>query len=159
MTSQTIKTAGEVAVNALDAISEFERRSVNILRHADRLYDISDFSGLPDTIQGLFYNLHSRYHIAELINIYAVYYLRPIVRHQPNCACVGADENVFANILSFSLENLDNEVMILGSLLIKSQQVGELVKKAKVVAHLISDDLQKNLLEPKLPQNFCKHLH
>ena len=159
MTSQTIKTAGEVAVNALDAISEFERRSVNILRHADRLYDISDFSGLPDTIQGLFYNRSSRYHIAELINIYAVYYLRPIVRHQPNCACVGADENVFANILSFSLEKLDNEVMILGSLLIKSQQVGELVKKAKVVAHLINDDLQKNLLKPKLTQNFYNHLN
>ena len=49
--------------------------------------------------------------------------------------------------------------MILGSLLVKSQQVRELVKKAKIVAHLISDDLQKNFLEPKLTQNFHNHLN
>ena len=159
MISQKIKTAGEVAVNALDAISEFEQKCVIILRHAERLYDIKDLSGLPDSIQGLFYNRSSRSPIADLINIFSVYYLRPIVRHQPNCPCVGADENVFANILRFSLENLDNEVMILGSLLIKSQQVGELVKKAKVVAHLISNDLQNNFLEPKLPQDFYNHLN
>jgi len=159
MTHQPMKTAGEVAVNSMDAISEFERKSVNILRHADRLYDVNDFSGLPDSIQGLFYKRSSRYHILDLINIFAVYYLRPIVRHQPGCACVGADENVFANILRFSVENLDNEVMILGSLLIKSQQVGDLVKKAKVVGHLINEDLQKNLLEPKLTQTFHNHLH
>ena len=72
---------------------------------------------------------------------------------------MGADENVFANILKFSLENLDNEVMILGSLLVKSQQVRELVKKAKIVAHFISDDLQKNFLEPKITQNFHNHLN
>ena len=105
------------------------------MRHADRLYNENDFCGLPDSIRRLFYNQSSRYHIADLINIFAVYYLRPIVRHQPGCACVGADENVFANILKFSLENLDNEVMILGSFLVKPQQVRELVKKAKIVAH------------------------
>ena len=159
MIDQPIKTAGEVAVNAMDAISVFQQKSVNILRHADRLYDKNDFSGLPDSIQRLFYNKSSRYLIADLINIFAVYYIRPIVRHQPGCACVGADENVFANILRFSLENLDNEVMILGSLLIKPQQVGKLVKKAKLVAHLINDDLQKNFLEPKLTQNFHNHLN
>jgi hypothetical protein len=49
--------------------------------------------------------------------------------------------------------------MILGSLLIKSQQVGELVKKSKGVAHLISNDLQKNFLDPKLTQNSYNHLH
>lgn len=159
MIDQPIKTAGEVAVNAMDAISVFQQKSVNILRHADRLYDKNDFSGLPDSIQRLFYNKSSRYHIADLINIFAVYYLRPIVRHQPGCTCVGADENVFANILKLSLENLDNEVMILGSLLIKSQQVEELVKKAKVVAHLINEDLQKNFLASKLTQNFHNHLN
>jgi hypothetical protein len=159
MKYQPIKAAGEVAVNSMDALSEFERKSVNILRYADRLYDVKDFSGLPDNIQSLFYEQSSRNPIADLINIFAVYYLRPIVRHQPDCPCVGADENVFANILKFSLENLDNEVMILGSLLIKSQQVGELVKKAKVVSHLINEDLQKNFLAPKLTQNFHKHLN
>ena len=159
MIDQHTRTAGEVAVNAMDAISVFQQKSVNILRHADRLYNENDFCGLPDNIRRLFYNQSSRYHIADLINIFAVYYLRPIVRYQPGCACVGADENVFANILKFSLENLDNEVMILGSLLVKSQQIRELVKKAKIVAHLISDDLQKNFLEPKLTQNFHNHLN
>jgi hypothetical protein len=156
---QPTKTAGEVAVNAMDAISVFQQKSVNILRHADYLYTENDFSELPDSIQRLFYNQSSRYHIADLINIFAVYYLRPIVRHQPGCACVGADENVFANILRFALENLDNEVMILGSLLIKSKQVGDLAKKAKVVAHLINDDLQKNFLGPKLTQTFYNYLN
>jgi hypothetical protein len=159
MTYQPIKTAGEVAVNSMDALSEFERKSVNILRYADRLYDVNDFSGLPDSIQSLFYERSTRNPIGDLLYIFTMYYLRPIVRHQPGCPCVGADENVFANILRFSVENLDNEVMILGSLLIKPQQVGNLVKKAKVVAHLIIEDLQKNLLEPKLTQNFHNHLH
>ena len=159
MIDQPTKTAGDVAVNAMYAISVFQQKSVNILRHADRLYNENDFSGLPDSIQRLFYKQSSRFYIADLINIFAVYHLRPIVRHQPGCACVGADENVFANILKLSLENLDNEVMILGSLLIKSQQVGELVKKAKVVAHLINEDLQKNFLAPKQTQNFHKHLN
>jgi hypothetical protein len=49
--------------------------------------------------------------------------------------------------------------MILGSLLIKPQHVGELVKKAKVVAHLISEDLQNNSFESKPTQNFHNHLN
>jgi hypothetical protein len=132
---------------------------VNILRHADRLYDVNSSAELPDCVQSLFCNQSSRYYITDLINVFSAHYLRPIVRHQPGCLCVGADENVFANIVRFSLEGLDNEVMILGSLLIKPQHVGELVKKAKVVAHLISEDLQNNSFESKPTQNFHNHLN
>ena len=97
MTSQTIKTVGEVALNALDAISEFEQKCVIILWHAEHLYDIKDL--FWSTRQGLFYNRSSRCHIVDLINIFSVYYLRSIVRQQPNCACVGVDEKGFTNIL------------------------------------------------------------
>ena len=159
MNSQAVKTAGEVAVTAMGLISEFQRKSVNILRHADRLYDVNNTAELPDSIQSLFFNRSSRYCIVDLINIFSAYYLRPIVRHQPGCLCVGADENVFANIIRFSLEGLDNEVMILGSLLIKPQHLEELVKKAKVVARLISEDLQNNSFEKKPTQNFHNHLN
>jgi hypothetical protein len=34
-----------------------------------------------------------------------------------------------------------------------------LAKKAKVVAHLINDDLQKNFLGPKLTQTFYNYLN
>ena len=159
MTSQTVKTAGEVAVNAMDVICEFQRKSVNILRHADRLYGVNSSAELPDCIQSLFCNRSSRYCITDLINVFSTYYIRPIVRHQPSCLCVGADENVFANIIWFSLEGQDNEVKILGSLLIRPQHLTELVKKAKVVAHLINEDLKNNFLEKKPTQTFQSHLN
>ena len=59
MIDQPTKTAGEVAVNAMDAISVFQQKSVDILRHADRLYNENDFSGLPESIHRLFYKQSS----------------------------------------------------------------------------------------------------
>ena len=147
MKNQISKRAGEVAVNSLDFMSEFERKSIQILRHANNLYEAYDFSEVPSSIKELFSNRFSKYLITELISIFANNYLRPIVRHHPNCICVGADENVFANILRLSFENQENELKILDSLLINSNQIENLAKKAKVVAFLIDADLKK------IPQN------
>jgi len=159
MKNQISKRAGEVAVNSLDFMSEFERKSIQILRHANNLYEVSDFSEVPSSIKELFSNRFSKHLISELISIFANYYLRPIVRHHPNCICVGADENVFANILRLSFENQENEVKILGSLLINSNQIENLAKKAKVVAFLIDEDLKKTSPEPKITQTFYNNLH
>ncbi len=160
MTLHSIKKAGEVAVTSLELMSKFEQKSIQILRHANDLFETADFSNLPNSIKDLFTDKFSRYLISDLIAIFANYYIRPIVRHHPTCLCVGADENVFANILRFSKENQDNEVKILGSLLIKSNQLENLSKKAKVVAFLINEDLRAPLQEPKLSKsNYNNQLH
>ena len=159
MRDQLAKKAGEVAVNSLEFMSEFERKSIQILRHAGELYNKNDFSELPESIKELFSNRFSNFLIKELISIFATYHLRPIVRHQPKCLCVGADENVFAHILRFSLESQENEVKILSSLLISSSQIENLTKKAKVVAFLIDEDIKEQAPKPILAQTFNNNLH
>ncbi len=145
MNYQPQKTAGEVTVNSYDMMSEFEQRSIQILRHANDLFEKDDFSELPLNIRELFSNKFSRYLLTDYISFFATYYLRPIVRHHPSCKCVGADENVFAHILRLSVKGEENEVKILGSLLIKSNQLKNLSTKAKVVAFLINEDLTGSL--------------
>ncbi len=152
MSHQSLHIAGEVTVNSLDVMSEFEQKSVQILRHAHDLFERNDFSDLPNSIRELFSNRFSRYLLSDLISLLATYYLRPIVRHHPTCKCVGADENVFAHILRFSIEGQENEVKILSSLLVKSNQIENLSKKAKVVAFLIHEDLRASLNESQLSQ-------
>ena len=152
MNPQTSKRAGEVIVNSLEVMTEFERKCIQILRHANDLFEKKDFSELPFCIKDLFSNQFSRYLISDLISIFASHHLRPIVRHHPSCLCVGSDENVFANILNFAFEDQEDEVKLLGSLLINSKQVESLSKKAKVVAFLIDEDLKKSCQKPKVTQ-------
>ncbi len=118
MNYQPQKTAGEVTVNSYDVMSDFEQKSIQILRHANDLFEKDDFSDSPISIRELFSNQFSRYLLSDYISLFASFYLRPIVRHHPTCKCVGADENVFAHILRLSVEGEENEVKILGSLLI-----------------------------------------
>ena len=157
MNYQPQKTAGEVTVTSYDVMSNFEQRSIQILRHANELFEKDDFSDLPSNIKELFSNKFSRYLLSDYISLFATYYLRPIVRHHPTCKCVGADENVFAHILRLSSEGEENEVKILGSLLIKSNQLENLSKKAKVVAFLINEDLSGALNDPRKSQTAYKH--
>ena len=160
MSAPVNKTAGEVTVNSLEVMSEFEKTSIQILRHANDLFQENEPADLPMSIKELFSNQFSRYLISDLISLFATYYLRPIVSRHPDCTCVGADENVFANILSFYLENQENEVKLLGSLLIKVNHVEALTQKARVVAFLINEDLKKSLEKHKFIQTtYNNHLH
>ncbi len=152
MNQHLIKNAGEVAVNAMESMPEFEKKSIQILRYANDLFERDHWSNLPLSIKNLFSNQFSRYLISDLICLLATHYLRPIVRHHPNCLCVGADENVFANLLRLSLEDHKNEAKILSSLLIKSEQIETLSKKAKVVAFLIDEDIKATMRESKRTQ-------
>ena len=157
MNYQLQKTAGEVTVNSFEIMPEFEQKSIQILRHANDLFEKNDFTKLPISIRDLFSNRFSRHLLLDLISLLATHYIRPIVRHHPTCNCVGADENVFAHILRFSAENQENEVKLLGSLLIKSNQIENLSIKAKVVALLINEDLAGSLNEPKFSQTRYKN--
>ena len=160
MNLQKSKRAGEVIVNSLAVMTDFERKCIQILRHANDLFEKKDFSELPGCIKDLFSNQFSRFLISDLISIFASYHLRPIVRHHPSCQCIGSDENVFANILNFAFENQEEEVKLLGSLLVKSKQVESLSKKAKVVAFLIDEDLKKECQKPiKTQIIFNNQLH
>ena len=144
MNYHSSKKAGEVVVNSLEAMNEFEIKCVQILRHANNLFERKDFSELPETIENLFLNSFSRHILSDFISIFALHHQRPIVRHHPDCLCVGADENIFANILRLAYKNQEKEVELLGSLLIKSTHVHILSKKSKVVAFLIEEDLRES---------------
>ena len=154
------KNAGEVVVNSLEVMSEFEIKCVQILRHANYFFEKKIFSTLPDVIKELFKNEFSRFLISDLIYLFAIHHLRPIVRHHPNCLCIGSDENVFANILKFAFENQEQEVKLLGSLLIQSNQVQSLPNKAKLVALIIDEDLKSSNQDPEKNQAIQNnHMH
>ena len=152
MNTQTSKRAGEVIVNSLEVMTEFEQKCIQILRHANDLFGKTDTSELPWCIRDLFSNQFSRSLISDLISIFASYHLRPIVRHHPTCLCVGSDENIFANILKFAFEDQETEVKLLSSLLVNSKQIESLSRKAKIVAFLIDEDLKKGSQDPKITQ-------
>ena len=151
MTEQNYKNAGEVAVSTVEVLGAFEQKAVLVLRCVDKFFDNPNSENLPQEIVSLAEDSVTKEHIIELIDIFARNYLRPIVRHQPNCSCVGADENIFCNILKFCLQNRTNEAIILSSLLVRAETVGELVRKATTVAWLIN----KNRTKP-VPSFFVK---
>ena len=138
------KNPGEVAVNSLDAMSQFERKGIMLLRHADLLFSEKTSGNIPFEIRELFTNEKARTQISDLISILATHYRRPLVRHQPRCNCVGADENVFSNLITFSGSGQIEDAMLLGSLLVKSRMVADLVHKAALVADLFERDLNEN---------------
>tara|TARA_Y100001968_G_C19303530_1_gene690370 strand:- start:75 stop:554 length:480 start_codon:yes stop_codon:yes gene_type:complete len=159
MTVKNFYNAGEVAVNTMDHVSEFEKKSIFLLRHADKIFDGDDLSDLPPTLLRLFGDKESRCKIIDFFGVFAQYSIRPVVRHQPNCMCVGADENVFSNMLKLSLQGPNNEAMILGSLLVKGQQISNLIRKANFVASLIDRDLKEHAHLRELKTNYHKHLN
>lgn len=149
--------AGEVTVNTMDHVSEFEKKSIYLLRHAEKLFDSDSMSDVPQHLRKLFENGENRSTIIEFLTVIAQHSMRPVVRHQPECRCIGADENVFSNILKFSHEGMKSEAMILGSLLVKSDHISNLVKKATTVAFLIAKDLSDHSKAPR--PNYLKHLN
>ena len=157
MTNEIIKNAGEVAVTSMDQISDFEKKSVFLLRYADKLLDNDNIITLPPTLQRLLANAESRYKVLNLLHVFAQHSKRPVVRHQPNCMCVGADENVFCNMLRLSLHGQNNEAMILGSLLVEASHLVTLVRRVTDVAHLIDRDLKNHSNE--LKPHYHKHLN
>ena len=45
---------------------------------------------------------------------------RPILRHQPACSCVGADEAVFANFVAAATHGPREDAMLIATLLLRS---------------------------------------
>jgi len=155
MTQNREVNAGDVTVNNFDSMSDFEQMFVMLIRHADKIvgnHELRKLESLPKELE-LFVNKEKNYtKICDLINILALHYRRPIVRHQPACNCVGADENIFANLMSFSIKGQIQDAILMGSFLVKTCMVSELVRRAIVVADLCveqtknSDQLQKALV-------------
>ena len=56
MNYQVSKKPGEVAVNSLEVMSEFEKTSIQILRHANDLFQENEPADLPMSIKELFSN-------------------------------------------------------------------------------------------------------
>ena len=61
MNYQVSKKPGEVAVNSLEVMSEFEKTSIQILRHANDLFQENEPADLPMSIKELFSNQFSRF--------------------------------------------------------------------------------------------------
>ena len=65
MNLQKSKRAGEVIVNSLAVMTDFERKCIQILRHANDLFEKKDSSELPGCIKDLFSNQFSRFLISD----------------------------------------------------------------------------------------------
>ena len=159
MSGQQYRNAGEVAVSTMEALEAFQQKAVLVLRHIDKFFDGSDSERLPKEIKPLFEEEESKEEIIRFIDMFANNYLRPIVRHQPDCSCVGADENIFSNILKFSLQDKTSEAIILSSLLVRAETVGELVRKAKTVARLIDEKISEPVPSIFVKPNSYTQIH
>ena len=64
-----MKNAGEVAVNMMDYVTDFEKNSISLLRHADKIFDTDSHCDLPPTLQRLFGQTNNRSKIVEFLNV------------------------------------------------------------------------------------------
>jgi hypothetical protein len=129
-------SAGNVVVNNLLNMNQFEVKMIMLLRYSEKLFDETNCTDLPLNIRYLFKNPKSRENVKEFISFLASNCRRPIWRHEPSCLCVGADENIFANLIKFSKEGDIHEAIILASFLVQSSATEKFVKQATIISNL-----------------------
>ena len=55
----------------------------------------------------------------RLCSLCAAYGRRPLIRHGLKCACLGADENCFAQMIAAASEGAREDAMMLASLIVR----------------------------------------
>lgn len=51
---------------------------------------------------------------------------RPIMRHAPDCACLGADEAIFAELVQRAVEGEQEDAMLIAALIVRPDMAGTL---------------------------------
>lgn len=62
---------------------------------------------------------------------------RPLIRHGMQCACLGADENCFANMIAAAAEGQVDDTMLFASLIVRPSMARELLPLASEFGFLL----------------------
>ncbi len=57
--------------------------------------------------------------LEQICDLCGRYARRPLMRHQVNCKCLGADEACFANFVAFATEGAREDAMLIATLLVR----------------------------------------
>lgn len=130
--SQANPHRGGAPVGYLAELPEVEERAVMCLRrwHTDaweRRRVCSDFGQFLGNEQGLS-AVESLEQICELCTRYG---RRPLMRHQVDCKCLGADEACFANFIGAAADGEREDAMLMATLLIRHDFAPSLVGLAE----------------------------
>ena len=143
MSTSRFTSAGEVTVGMIEAIPSLERKSILLLRHANKLASSDEKTEFPPEIREVCMNQGQRFRILKLLDLIALNSRRPLMYHEPTCKCIGADENVFANLIRFSGDGNEDEALILASLIVRSSVIGQVTKEAAIISYLLDYNLSE----------------
>lgn len=62
---------------------------------------------------------------------------RPLIRHGMQCACLGADENCFANMIGAAADGRIDDTMLFASLIVRPSMARELLPLASEFGYLL----------------------
>ena len=124
---------GGVPVATYDSLPEAEQVLVSCLRlwsngpeGRDRLTRVlCDRMGAGEAGQ-------CRDALADMVGMIARHGLRRMVRHRPQCCCVGADEAVFAHVVMVAATGAREDAMLLASLMLEASVLLPFVEAAAV---------------------------
>ncbi|MEM9148011.1 MAG: hypothetical protein AAGC57_17695 [Pseudomonadota bacterium] len=63
---------------------------------------------------------------------------RPIMRHQLDCSCVGADEAIFANLVAAAASGASEDAVLFAALLVHPHMAAPVVAEARLVGQSLS---------------------
>ncbi|SFA97333.1 hypothetical protein SAMN05421688_1996 [Poseidonocella pacifica] len=134
-----MRERGAVPVGSMDALPEAEARMIRYLRQW--------FSG-PDAKAMMWNDLATRLgpdrareglrQFEALLHLALDHGRRPLMRHGLECACVGADEAVFAQFIETARAGEREDAGLLAMLLLRSDIALVAVTLAEEVGHLLS---------------------
>lgn len=130
--AQTIRGGSPVAM--LDALPEPEARLVRYLRgwcagpegQAGVWNEMAVTLGAPGARAGLAA-------LEALLALFLDHGRRPLMRHHPDCSCVGADEAAFAEFVGLAAEGAREDAMMLAALMIRADMLMQAVGLAETL--------------------------
>lgn len=82
---------------------------------------------------------------------------RPLMRHDLQCNCLGADEAWFANLVEASAAGADEDAMMMAGFLVWPDRVRSVVGMAGVLGMALNHVVNQNTPQTTRPQNVTVH--
>lgn len=95
----------------------------------------------------------------DLCSLCVNYGRRPLMRHGLDCACVGADEACFANLIAAAAEGSREDAMLLASLIVRPDMAPAMARLGEEVGLALKRALiaQPTMFTPTHPSNDLTH--
>ncbi|MFC3183129.1 hypothetical protein [Cypionkella sinensis] len=133
---QASSVRGGAAVGLLADLPPLERGAVHLLRQwcdgeAGRIAIAEDFTAIFGAEQAA----HDVNALAHLITLMVQMGRRPLMRHHTQCACLGGDESVFAQMVAAATAGDREDAMAFGLTMLPPDIAYEAVQVAERVGH------------------------